>query len=325
MFRWGLVGAGDIVRKRVAAALRDSPGSTLAAVARAREEQVEAFARSVGATRWHSRWRDLVADDGIDGVYVATPVRLHAEQTIAAADAGKHVLCEKPMAMSPGECERMIAACLRARVALGVAYYRHFYPAVLRAKEILKSGEIGRPVVAQINAFERFNPSPDHPRHWFVRRADAGGGPMMDFGCHRLEVLLHLFGPVAHATGSIANVEFEREVEDTATAVLRFERGPCATITVTHAALEPQDTLSVFATDGSIHVQTLNLGDMRVVTRGGERVERHPPDANLHAPLIRDFVQAVADGRAPLVTGATGLEVARLEDAIYGERLTSTR
>jgi predicted dehydrogenase len=312
-----LIGAGDIVVKRVAAALRDTEGSELFAVARARAELAGPFAASVGARRWYSTWRELLADPDIDAVYIATPVDLHAEQTIAAAEAGKHVLCEKPMAMKAAACERMIAACDANGVHLGVAYYRHFYPAVRRIKQVLASGEIGQPVVAQINAFERFNPSPDHPRHWFVEAARAGGGPMFDFGCHRLEVLLALFGNPTSVAGTVANVVFEREVEDTAVATLSFEDGPCATVTVTHGAATPQDTLDIFATDGAIHVGKLNAGDVRIVKEKSERIEMHPPADNLHAPLIADFVSTVSRGRKPSVTGEIGLAVAALEDAIY--------
>jgi predicted dehydrogenase len=326
MFRWGLIGAGDIVQKRVAAALRDTTGSELTAVCRARSELAESFAAAAGATRWYADWRTLLDDRDIDGVYIATPVHLHAEQTIAAAERGKHVLCEKPMALDAGACEAMIAACRANGVTLGIAYYRRFYPAVLRAKAILASGEIGRPVVAHINAFERFNPAPDHPRHWFVEAAQSGGGPMMDFGCHRLEIFINLFGHVADVKGTTAKVVFDRQVEDTAVATLQFESGPCATVTVTHAAMEPQDTLDIFATDGSLHVGKLNAGDLRIVTANGERVEQHPPAPNLHAPLVADFVEAVSRRRSPAVTGEIGLAVARLEDAIYGrDAVTSAR
>jgi Oxidoreductase family, NAD-binding Rossmann fold len=127
---WGLIGAGDIVRKRVGEALREGRGCELVAVSRARTELLESFARKVGARRWHADWRDLIADDEVDAVYVATPVHLHAEQTVAAAEAGKHVLCEKPMVMTAAECDRMIAACRAHGVRLGIAYYRRFYPAV---------------------------------------------------------------------------------------------------------------------------------------------------------------------------------------------------
>ena len=317
MVRWGLIGAGDVVRKRVAAALRDAPGSALAAVSRARADLAESSAKAFGAERWHARWEDLVRDPGIDAVYVATPVHLHAAQTIAAAEAGKHVLCEKPMAMDVAECDRMIAACRAHQVTLGVAYYRHFYPVVARVRALLAAGEVGQPVLAQIDAFERFNPQPHEERHWFVKRSEAGGGPMFDFGCHRLELLLSLFGPVRQTVGLTANVIFEREVEDTAVAALTFASGPCATVTVTHAAIEPRDTLRIFGTAGSIHIAVLNAGELVVDRNGQEQRESHPPASNLHQPLVEDFVDAVQTGRAPSVDGEVGRAVAEIEARIY--------
>jgi predicted dehydrogenase len=307
----------------VAAALRDAPGSTLAAVSRARADLAQASAAAFGADRWHARWEDLVNDPGIDAVYVATPVHLHAAQTIAAAAAGKHVLCEKPMAMDVAECDRMIAACRASHVTLGIAYYRHFYPAVARIRALLAAGDVGQPVLAQIDAFERFNPQPHEERHWFVKRSEAGGGPMFDFGCHRLELLLSLFGPVSQTVGVTANVIFEREVEDTAVAALRFASGPCATVTVTHAAIESRDTLRIFGSAGSIHLSVLNAGDMVITRNGQDEREAHPPAANLHQPLVEDFVEAVRTARAPGVTGEAGRAVAEIEARIYQTHLVS--
>ena len=320
--RWGLIGSGDIARKRVAPALRDLSCCDLVAVCRGRPELAESFANEFGARRWYPSSRELLADPEIDAVYLATPVHLHAAQAIAAAQAGKHVLCEKPMAMNVKECDEMIAACRTNAVTLGVAYYRHFYPAVVRIKSIIASGEIGTVVITQINAFEYFNPAPDHPRHWFVVRGQAGGGPMFDFGCHRLEVLVNLCGPVSDVTSMVGNVVFERDVEDTAIALLAFERGGYATLSVTHAASEPQDTLRIFGTDGSIHIASLNAGVVRVRRGQDERVESLPPAANLHAPLIEEFVEAVIAGRAPGVPGEMGRTVAGIAEQIYGGSVT---
>ena len=91
---------------------------------------------------------------------------------------------------------------------------------------------------------------------------------MFDFGCHRIELLLSFFGPVRHAAGLTANVVFDREVEDTAVAAMTFEAGPCATVTVTHAAIEPRDTVRIFGSEGSIHVSSLNGGDLTIVKDG---------------------------------------------------------
>ena len=315
--RWGLIGCGDISRKRVAPALRDSPSCELVAVNRARAELAESFAREFGARRWYSDWRELLLDQEIDAVYVATPVHLHAEQTIAAAEAGKHVLCEKPMALNVVDCDRMIAACRANNVRLGVAYYRHFYPAVRRVKELIDAGELGVPVVVQINAFEWFDPAPSDARSWLIRKELSGGGPMFDFGCHRIEVLLDIFGDVRDIKATLANIFFDREVEDVATAVFQFERGTCGTLTVTHASREPQDTFDLFCSRGSIHIPVLNEGTMRVVTSDGERIERHLNAKNIHQPLIDDFATAVLENRDPVVTGEIGRAVALVEDKIY--------
>jgi predicted dehydrogenase len=316
--RWGLIGCGDIAAKRVAEALRRSAGSDLVAVARARKELAAEFAERHGARRWHGDWQQLVSDDEIDAVYVATPVHLHAEQAAAAAAAGKHVLCEKPMALDVAGAERMVAAARARGVRLGVAYYRHHYPVVARLRQLLASGELGQPVLAQAEAFEPFDVPPDHPRAWFLRRSEAGGGPMADFGCHRLEVLLDLLGPVAEAQGFPDNVRFrDRDVEDTFVARLRFRSGAIALLSVTHAVPERRDTLEIFGTRGSAHVGVLNRGDLRVVSAGGVREERHPPHPNLHQPLVEDFVAAVRDGREPAVNGEAGLEVTRVLARLY--------
>jgi predicted dehydrogenase len=238
---------------------------------------------------------------------------------LAAARAGKHVLCEKPQAMNVAECDEMIAASAEANIKLGIAYYRHFYPVVVRIREILASGEIGSPVIGQINAFEYFNPAPSHPRHWLLDKELSGGGPMFDFGCHRIEVLIDLLGPVRRVNSLLSNTLFDRSVEDTATALFEFESGAQGMLSVSHAASEPQDTLSIFGSKGSLHVQTLNEGALKVRVGNDERSEFHPPGANLHLPLIEDFVQAIMSKRNPHVDAAIGREVTRLEAAIYHE------
>ncbi|HEX8142777.1 MAG TPA: Gfo/Idh/MocA family oxidoreductase [Pyrinomonadaceae bacterium] len=323
--RWGLIGCGDIARKRIAPALRDLSACELVAVSRANFDLAESFAREFGARRCYKHWQELLADEEVEAVYIATPVHLHAAQAIAAAEAGKHVLCEKPMAMSVSECERMIAACEEHRVRLGVAYYRHFYPVIDRIKTILSTGETGRPIIAQANAFERFDPEPSHPRRWLVEKEASGGGPMFDFGCHRIEVLNNLFGQVKSVRSLVSNVLFDREVEDTASALFKFESGPQAVLSVTHAASEPQDTLSIFGSDGSMHVPVLNDGNLKVMTGEGERVEVHAPHPNLHQPLIDDFAQALLKDRDPQVSGKVGLEVARIEEEIYGDMQTQLK
>ena len=317
ILNWGLIGAGDIAKKRIAPALRDLPNCDFVAVSRSRFELAESFGREFGARKWFADWRELIADDEIDAVYIATPVFLHAEQTIAAAKAGKHILCEKPMALNVKECDEMLAACRANNVKLGIAYYRHFYPVIERAKAIIASGEIGKVSVAQINAFEYFDPSPEHSRYWLLEKEKSGGGPMKDFGCHRLEVLSNLFGKVTRLKSLIANVAFERKVEDTAATLLQFESGTCATLTVTHAAQEAQDTLDIFGTKGAIHIPVLNQGELKLRIGNDERIESYPTHPNAHLPLIEDFTNAVLTNREPLLNGDLGKMIEVLTEQIY--------
>jgi len=316
MIPFGLIGCGDIARKRVAPALRDLWNCELVVISRAQSSLAASFASEFGAKRWYPDWRDLLNDKEIQAVYVATPVHLHVEQTIAAAEAGKHVLCEKPMALTVAECDRMIHACRSNNVTLGIAYYRHFYPVVRRMKEIIESGEIGTPLIAQVNAFEWFDPPASHPRAWLLNKEQSGGGPMFDFGCHRIEVLLDLFGDIRDVKAIASNRFFGREVEDVAVASFQFEQGTCATLTVAHSVREPQDTFDVFGSKGSLHVSVLNEGSLRVVSEAGERTELHPSAANIHQPLIEDFAAAILEQRQPVVTGEIGRAVAAIEARI---------
>jgi len=318
--RWGIIGAGDIVRKRVAAAIRNTENSDLVSISRANSDLAQAAAAEVGAKKWFSDWREQITDPEIDAVYIATPVFLHAEQTIAAAEAGKHVLCEKPMALNVNECDSMIAACRSNNVKLAVAYYRHFYPVIDRAKEIIAAGEIGQVSLAQINAFEHIDMQSGDPRHWFVEKEKSGGGPMMDFGCHRLEVLVDLFGEVDRVASMVSGSIYEREIEDTAVATLHFASGVTATVSVTHATNVPKDTLQIFGTRGGIEIPVLNSGRLVVTARTEKREEYLPPAENIHQPLVEDFVASVLCNSEPAVDGQAGSYVSQLLEKIYAEK-----
>ncbi|MDC7240983.1 MAG: Gfo/Idh/MocA family oxidoreductase [Spirochaetales bacterium] len=316
--RWGVIGCGDISRKRVVPAINALEECELTAVARQDASLAESFAGEFGAKRWYGSWKDLIEDSEIDAVYISTPVYLHAEQTIAAAEAGKHVLCEKPMGLNTDECGKMLDACRANGVTFGTAYYRHFYPLVNRIKELILSGEIGDPVTADVQACEWFDRKPGEPRAWLLNKKMAGGGPMMDFGCHRIEVLLDLFGPVRSLNSEIFNLHFTgREVEDTALLSLLFENSVHSTLRVSHAVMEGRDTLDIFGTRGSLHVPVLNGEILIVKNTEGERSEHHPPHVNVHQPLIEDFTRALLEKREPVINGETGRTVNQILDRIY--------
>lgn len=315
--KWGLIGCGDISRKRVAPGIRDAKNSSLVAVNRFDYTKAESFAKEFGANRWVADWKDLISDSTIDAVYIATPVYQHAEQTIAAAKAGKHVLCEKPMAIHADDADKMIAACKANNVKLGVAFYRHFFPAILRIKKIISGHEIGSVIHIQSNNFENFNRNPGDPRFWLLDKKQSGGGPMMDMGCHRIEVFINIMGPIKQTTGFNDNTFFKREVEDLSSVHFKFESGATGILTSGHAIKESQDTLDIYGTEGSIHVPVLNAGTITIITEKGTRVENYPNHTNVHLPLIENFVDSIIYDLKPAVPGDKGREITRILDKIY--------
>ena len=250
-------------------------------------------------------------------MYIATPPHLHAGIAVAAAEAGKHVVCEKPMAPALEEADAMIAACRAAGVRLSVAYYRHLYPVMARIREVLAAGEIGTPLVAQINAFEHLELPDGHPRSWLLDPRISGGGAMIDFGCHRIEVLLDLLGEVEEVRGMTSRRFAGRAVEDTASALLRFRKGALALVTVSTVLEEVRDSLDIFGSEGSLHVPVLNRGILMVRGAAGEREESCPCHENLHRPYLQAVTEALLEGQAPPVSGELGREVTRIITEIY--------
>jgi len=174
--RWGTIGCGDIVQKRVARAIQMEEHSELYAACRRDSVKLADFCQQFGVPTAHTDARDLVQDPAINAVYVATPVHVHCSQTIAAAQEGKHVLVEKPMAMSIAECDEMIEACRQAGVHLGVAYYRPFYPVIQKMRSRMESGEIGEVLSIGAVTSAAFQMGPGGEGYWRAIPELGGGG-----------------------------------------------------------------------------------------------------------------------------------------------------
>jgi predicted dehydrogenase len=296
------------------------PGCEIAGVARRGPDRLDSCRDKLQARRGFIDWRDLVRDDAIDAVYIATPVRTHCKQVLAALEHGKHVLCEKPLGMDAEECRRMRAASQQSAGTLGVAYYRHYYPAVLRLKEIMASGEIGDIILARAEVSETFLPSAEHPRRWILDKSQAGGGSLMDFGCHRIEVLLHLLGKEIAAGGVCGRVYGDHDVEDTATVAIGFASGANGVVSATRGGTLERDVVCIQGTRGVVRVDNLNGGWLTVTGEAGTRQETWPCHANPHLPLIEAFGNAIREKRPFEVDAETGWRVQRIIDAVYQNR-----
>jgi 1,5-anhydro-D-fructose reductase (1,5-anhydro-D-mannitol-forming) len=282
---WLVIGIGDITRKRVIPAILAEQRSSLYGVITRDAKKAEAYP---GVLAW-STLEDALQDSAIDAVYVASPVLLHARQTIAALRAGKHVLCEKPVAMNFAEAQAMVEAAKASGRVFGVAYYRRLYPKLMRAKALIADGAIGQPLLVEAN-YHGWLESDD--RAWLRDPAIAGAGPLFDVGSHRIDAMNFLFGKPLRATGLLSNALHPMGVEDSATVLMEYANGIHGVVDVRWNSRVPRDQFRVIGTDGEMVLDPLSGPELRV----GGRVELLPTHTNVHYPLIENFVSAVLDG-----------------------------
>jgi predicted dehydrogenase len=297
MLNWVVVGIGDISTKRVIPAIQAEPRSHLYGAVSRDPAKAARFAKHV----WTSL-EDALRDPAFQAVYVATPVSLHAPLTLAALRAGRHVLCEKPLAMHYAEALEMVRAGRESRRTFGVAYYRRRYPKLLRAQELLAAGAIGRPVLAEINCHGWFN-AEGGERSWLLDPALAGGGPLYDIGSHRIDVLNFLFGQPLAVTAQLSNAVHQTAVEDNATVLIEYQDGVRGIVDVRWHSRIARDGFRIVGTEGEMDLSPLN-GPQLVYPGGAEEMPCH---ANVHYPCVANFVEAVLDGAPLAASGESSL------------------
>ena len=290
MLKWIVIGIGDITTRRVIPAIQSEPRSRLYGLVTHDPTKAAPY----NARVW-IMLEEALSDPAVNAVYIATPVFLHAPQTIQSLRAGKHVLCEKPMAMNEAEASSMVQAASDTICTFGVAYYRRTYPKVLRAKQLIDAGAIGKPLIAELTSHAWLDEKLSD-RNWLIDPAKAGGGPLYDIACHRIDVLNFLFGRPLRATGYLSNAVHHYVVEDNATVMIDYERGVRGVVDVRWNSKLKRDECRIRGTDGEMELSPLNGPEL--VYPGGR--ENLPPHANLHYPMIENFVDAVL-GKAPLL------------------------
>jgi len=294
MLNWIVIGIGDIAKRRVIPAIQAESRSTLYGLVTRDPAKAAPYNTRVFATL-----EEALAEPAVDAVYVGTPVFLHAPQTIQSLRAGKHVLCEKPMAMNEAEARTMLQAAEPQSVedrgkTFGVAYYRRCYPKLQRAKQLLEAGAIGRPVVAELTNHMWFDGNGS--RSWLVDPAKAGGGPLFDIASHRIDVLNFLFGQPQRVKAQLSNLVHHYAVEDSATVMIEYPGGIRGIVDVRWHSKVNRDECRIRGTEGEIEMSPINGPDL---IYPGAR-ENLPAHANLHYPMIENFVDAI-EGKAPLL------------------------
>jgi predicted dehydrogenase len=318
--RWGIIGCGEVCEAKSGPAFQKALGSSLAAVMRRDAAKARDFAARHGVPRWYADAEALLADPGIDAIYVATPPDGHARYALMAARAGKPVYVEKPMARTFAECEAMRAGCRAAGVPLFVAYYRRRLPRFLKAKEVLETGGIGSVRSVQVTLARASAPArPDAPVPWRLDPDIAGGGLFVDLASHTFDLLDFLLGPIAQARGLAANLAGRSRAEDTVTACFAFASGALGAGAWSFSAAHRVDRVEILGDAGRLAFSTFGDEPIRWESAQGTREFALPNPPHIQQPLIQSIVdELLGRGECPS-TGESAARTNQVMDAILAE------
>jgi predicted dehydrogenase len=314
---WGIIGCGDVTEVKSGPAFNKIKGSNLLAVMRRTPGKAADYAKRHSVPNWYDDANKLIHDPDIDAVYIATPPDTHAKYTIMAAEAGKHIYVEKPMALNFSECQGMIEAAEKARVSLFVAYYRRCLPSFVKIKEWIESGTIGDPRTICIKlvkpAFQKASDLSELP--WRVRPEISGGGLFVDLGSHQLDYLDYLFGPIKSVKGFAGNQTGIYPAEDMISACFTFESGVIGTGTWCFTASKQTniDQIEIIGSKGKITFSTFEFTPVQLETESGIETLDYPKPRHVQQALIQTVVdELLGRGKCP----STGLTASRTSKII---------
>ncbi|MGI6366876.1 MAG: Gfo/Idh/MocA family protein [Anaerolineae bacterium] len=332
----GILGCGNLSRHCHLPRLRQMEGVRVVGVADIQPDRAEAAANENGVDFWTTSPDDLLARSGVEVVLVVTSTHTHADLTVRAAQAGKHVFCEKPMAATIQDAQRMIEACNTAGVKLGIAQCRRFDNEWLKLRELIREGAIGRPVVWRVVAAAGGSREPS----WF-KEAGKGQGTFVDLAVHHMDFARYTFGEADWVFASTQEWQPVSTAPDTGTVIIRFRSGDEMTLSWSMG-------IAPGVTGGHLH-DVIGPGPgeggaisfpepmfYRVLNREPYALAVHCPQGvtrlaefkrnDMYVDEWMDFIAAVREDREPLITGQEGkaslaIGLAALESGKTGQRV----
>lgn len=322
--RWGFIGCGEVTEKKSGPAFSKVEGSSVVAVMSRNENRARSYAVRHGIARWYSDAQQLIDDEDVNAVYIATPPSSHATYAIMSMKAGKPVYVEKPLASSYDDCVRINRISEQTQVPCFVAYYRRYLPYFLKVKETIDRGIIGRVLTTQI----RFAVPPrdldyQHTANlpWRLQPDIAGGGYFYDLAPHQLDLLQHFFGAILEADGICANRGGLYKAEDTVSACFRFEDGMPGSGTWCFSAYESarEDRIEIIGDGGQVSFSVFNYDPIVLHTlHGVETIEvANPPYVQF--PLIKNVIEHLQGISVCTCTSVSATPVNWVMDRILGK------
>jgi 1,5-anhydro-D-fructose reductase (1,5-anhydro-D-mannitol-forming) len=326
---WGVIGASNIARSRMIPAINGDPASQVAAVAGNDPARARKLAQETGVPKAHDTIEDLIADPDIDVVYISTTNEQHRNQTIAAARAGKHVLCEKPLALTLGDANAMVAACREANVIMGTNHHLRNAATHRTLRRLIAEGVVGQPLAVRVFHAVYL---PEHLRGWRVN-SPHGGGVMLDITVHDADTLrFDLDDEPVEVTAMATNQGMAAEgLADGVMGVIRFKSGTLAQFHDAFTIRHTQTGFEVHGTEGSLigeDVMTQNPNGRIFLQRGDQREQiDFGVMEDLYARSVHRYNEAVLTGGQPAATGEDGVRslavaLAAAESAATGKAIS---
>jgi len=321
--RWGILSTADIGMSQVTPAIQAASNCDVVAIASRGGERAAAAAAQLGIPESYGSYEELIAADNIDAVYIPLPNDMHAEWVSKTAAAGKHILCEKPLAMSAAQASEMVDVCADAGVKLQEAFmYRH-HPTWVEAVRLVRSGAIGDLRAVQ-SWFSYFNDDPTNIRN----RVANGGGAVMDIGCYNINLSRLLFDAEPGCVNSAVERDPEMGIDILTSAILQFPDGGQSSFTCTIRS-EDYQRVHIFGTKGRIEIEIpFNIpaeGETRVfvTTEGGSSEEQASrtivfPEVNQYTIQAQLFADAILNGTEVPVPPADAVGNMRVIEQVLG-------
>lgn len=333
---WAIVSTGRHPDAKMAPALNAAPSAAIAAVVSREIDRARAFADRHGAANAYDDLDAMLRDPAVDAVYIASPNALHAEQTIRAARSGKHVLVEKPMALSASDARQMIDACDAAGVQLGVGFHLRSHEGHQRLRQLAADGSLGSIAFAEANwgrGVRGQEAPPPRPalQAWWGDPALAGAGAFMATGVHCADILRFVLDDEVAELAALSDAAPEKPLEELLTLSLRFRKGAIANVVTGRRTPDyDRNDIVLYGSLGRAGVYgsvDMNLsGALAVRTDALTLDEPYAPDPiSLYTRQVEAFDAAIQGNGAPLATGLDGLRIVEITLAMIESSRTGRR
>ncbi|MDP6455653.1 MAG: Gfo/Idh/MocA family oxidoreductase [SAR202 cluster bacterium] len=327
-----IIGSTGVIGKTHIDAVAQLSSCRLVGVNARRQEPLRRQASELGV-KTYPTLDDALSDSDVDAIVIATPHPSHRDITLQAVEAGKHVLVEKPMSVTPSEADDMVEAARRSGVTLGVLFNNRFRPEAIRMRELIDQGAVGKIYRATMTS-AMFRTQDYYDRlDWRGTWQDEGGGALINQGIHAIDMFQWLAGLPQAVYGMVRSLKHKIEVEDYASAILEYEDGALGTLHCDTVQAPNQQRIEIFGENGALIMDDWKITLHRLKTPVQEFLENDitiefiapdseaetfefEPVGGTHAPAIDDFSRAIQEGREPGITGEDGARSQELVAAI---------